>query len=373
MPDNTTRHPESPIDRRSTRRGRSRLGRIFAGAITALLIGAASEYALAGEITHVVGKGQTLGKIAKRYHVSVEVIREVNNLKPGQRIHPGLSLTIPEKGKEAEAIKKAQQARKGDGDAGRGKKEAARGGKGKKGDDASNKKDDADDSGYARAPRRPGLVRMSRGSESLSVQLLTRRGKLATNALAGLAKMLRFAPTGEKIPVDPRLASMIGMVSDHFGGRPLKVVSGYRPYSPVQYTPHSAHNLGRAMDFTVEGVPNTVLRDFCRTFRNAGVGYYPNSSFVHLDARAGKTFWIDYSRPGEAPHYDAPGSGPSGDDQGSDGEPHAGAVDGPPGPSEADHGSSKTQDRPAQAPDSKGENSSTPDQKPAAPPAAGQQ
>ncbi|MFO0760323.1 MAG: DUF882 domain-containing protein [Byssovorax sp.] len=372
MPDSTTRSPVRLIDPRPARRRGPRLGRILAGAIAALFFSAASEYALAGEITHVVGKGQTLGKIAKRYHVSVESIREVNNLKPGQRIHPGLSLTIPEKGKEAEAIKKAQQARKGDGDAGRGKKESGRGTKAKKGDDAGTKKDDADDSGFARAPRRPGLVRLSRGSESLQVQLLTRRGKLATNALTGLAKMLRFAPTGEKISIDPRLASMVGMVSDHFGGRVLKVVSGYRPYSPVQYTPHSAHNLGRAMDFTVEGVPNTVLRDFCRTFRNAGVGYYPNSSFVHLDARAGKTFWIDYSRPGEAPHYDAPGSGPSGDDQGGDGEPHAGAVDGPPGPSEVDPGSTKTQDRPSQVPDLKGGNSPPPDRSPAAPPAAGQ-
>ena len=50
------------------------------------------------------------------------------------------------------------------------------------------------------------------------------------------------------------------------------------------------------MDFNVEGVPNTVLRDFCRTFRNAGVGYYPNSTFVHLDARTGKVTWVDYSR-----------------------------------------------------------------------------
>ena len=81
----------------------------------------------------------------------------------------------------------------------------------------------------------------------------------------------------------------MAQVSDHFGGRPLHVVSGFRPYSPVQYTPHSNHNAGRAMDFSVEGVPNTAVRDFCRTFRNAGVGYYPNSTFVHLDVRTGKS------------------------------------------------------------------------------------
>ena len=35
-------------------------------------------------------------------------------------------------------------------------------------------------------------------------------------------------------------------------------------------------------------------------------GYYPNSTFVHLDVRDTPGFWIDYSRPGEPPRYNAP-------------------------------------------------------------------
>jgi hypothetical protein len=69
---------------------------------------------------------------------------------------------------------------------------------------------------------------------------------------------------------------------------------------------HSNHNVGKAIDFRVAGVPNEVLRDYCRTLKNVGVGYYPNSTFVHLDARATPTFWIDYSRPGEPPRYNSP-------------------------------------------------------------------
>jgi hypothetical protein len=128
------------------------------------------------------------------------------------------------------------------------------------------------------------------------------------SSLATFSRMLRHGPTSAQTAIDPRLVTMVGMVSDHFGGRPLNVVSGFRPYSPTQYTAHSNHNVGRAMDFNVEGVPNTVLRDYCHTFRNAGVGYYPNSSFVHLDARSGRVTWIDYSKAGEAPNYDSPGS-----------------------------------------------------------------
>lgn len=280
----------------------------------------------AHEIVHVVAKGQTLVRIAKRYRVSVEAIREANNLKPGERIHPGLSLVIPEKGKEAEAAKRAAQLaeRNGKKDKGKAEKADPRGKKGPKG-----KKDEPEvDNGlptFSKGPKRRGYIRMSRGTEKLEVQLLGKRGHLAPAGLAGLSRILRFYTTGEKIPIDPRLASLIGAVSDHFGGKPIRVVSGYRPYTPAQYTPHSNHNLGRAMDFSIDGVPATVLRDFCRTFRNAGVGYYPNSTFVHLDVRAGKAYWVDYSRPGEAPHYDSPNANHGADEAVRDVEPHPGA------------------------------------------------
>ena len=50
---------------------------------------------------------------------------------------------------------------------------------------------------------------------------------------------------------------------------------------------------------------NTELRDFLRSaFQRIGVGYYPNSDFVHLDVRARvSAFWIDYSGPGERAKY----------------------------------------------------------------------
>jgi hypothetical protein len=62
---------------------------------------------------------------------------------------------------------------------------------------------------------------------------------------------------------------------------------------------------GFACDFRVVGVKNTDLRDYLRrAFSHIGVGYYPNSSFVHLDVRQGQSaFWIDYSGPGENALY----------------------------------------------------------------------
>ena len=108
-------------------------------------------------------------------------------------------------------------------------------------------------------------------------------------------------------PPDARLVALVGQVSNHFGSRKLEVISGFRPYSPTQYTPHSNHNIGRALDFRVVGVPNEVLRDYCKTLHNVGVGYYPNSTFVHLDVRDTSAAWIDFSKPGEPPRYNVPG------------------------------------------------------------------
>jgi hypothetical protein len=105
--------------------------------------------------------------------------------------------------------------------------------------------------------------------------------------------------------VDPRLVERIQAVVDHFGkpGEPAKlfIISGYRPASVG-----SMHSSGRAIDFRVEGAKNEDVVSFCKTLGDTGCGYYPNSSFVHIDVRdagAGHVSWIDASGPGETPRY----------------------------------------------------------------------
>ena len=333
--------------------------RVFPPLVAAILIALAPAYpgtARAAEMQHVVSKGQTLGAIARKFHVPVAALREANGLKSWQQIHPGLSLTIPQAGGAADPKSKLDPKGKRDP---KSKTPSAdlppKGDRGAKG--ARSRKDEREEKAEAaaRGPKRPGFVRMMRGTEKLEAQLLTRRGRLVPAALPGLGRVLRYYPTNEKIAIDPRLATLIGLVSDHFGGRTMHIVSGYRPYSPVQYAPHSNHNLGRAMDFSVEGISNTELRDFCRTFRNAGVGYYPNGTFVHLDVRTTKTTWIDYSRSGEVPRYESGGAAPAGGDPAGDVEPHEGAEP-VPGAADPAPGSAEPQVGPVQAPDSTGGN-----------------
>ena len=90
------------------------------------------------------------------------------------------------------------------------------------------------------------------------------------------------------------------------GHRPLPeskvtVVSGYRPRSLGSF-----HQSAKAIDFHVDGVSHEASWRFCRTLADTGCGYYPNSSFVHMDvppARTGHVYWIDASGPGETPLY----------------------------------------------------------------------
>jgi uncharacterized protein YcbK (DUF882 family) len=237
----------------------------------------------AGDVAHVIGRGHTIEAIAHRYHVTVKSIIDANHLKDPRHLKIGETLTIP--GVSPPGAK---------GKLGTG---TTKGNPGKPGANPT----------YAMRAKTPGVIHATRltTNEDFVVRVSSRRGHLSPTAVSSFEKMMRSGG-GLTHPTDPRLIELLGTVSNHFGSRRLEIISGFRPYSPTQYTAHSNHNIGHAMDFRVVGVPNEVLRDYCRTLHNVGVGYYPNSTFVHLDVRTSSSFWIDYSRPGEPPRYNAP-------------------------------------------------------------------
>ncbi|MEO7096627.1 MAG: DUF882 domain-containing protein [Polyangiales bacterium] len=215
---------------------------------------------------HVVAKGETLDQVAKKYGVTVKALVSANKLKDPSAVKPGTKLVIP-KSTTGKTAAKANT--------------------------------------YEKKPEHKGRVTLIRfgTKETQVVQVLNKKGKLVPGVLPRFARMMRFGPLNIEHKIDPRLVTLIAQVSDHFGGRPIEIISGFRPKTATQYTPHSNHNVGKAMDMRIAGVPNEVLRDYCRTFKQTGVGYYPNSLFVHFDVRKTSTFWIDLSKPGEAPKY----------------------------------------------------------------------
>lgn len=236
--------------------------------------------------THPVARGHTLGKIARRYRTSVAAIRDANGLRPGEPLKVGLCLVVPLTHRSTERQRARRLPCTPEGV-----------------DLKSVDQDRRPRNAYARRPKRPGVVHIVRGGRSFRGRLFDRRGKPIAASVAKVDALLFDRRTAKTHTTDPKLLEKVVRVSNHFGGRRLVVVSGYREESSNPYTTRSNHALGRAIDFRVEGVPNDALRDFCHTLSGVGVGYYPNSSFIHLDVRTVTTHWTDVSGPGEAPRY----------------------------------------------------------------------
>ena len=263
------------------------------------------------DIEHRVRPGQTLSRIAKRYGVSVHAIRSANRMGPKSGLRAGQFIRVPEKGvvyvRSGDTLSKIARKHKVDtsslAKANRLRSSAKlrvgqrlllpgyrRSGRGKK--------------SYAKRAERPGVVSFYRiaTNERMKLRMMDNQGHLRSGAVKRLARLLRSRRTGRVRSPHPRLVRLLVRVSNHFGGRTIRIVSGYRPAKG--YTKHtSKHTRGRAVDFRVEGVPNAAVRDYCLGFANVGVGYYPRSVFVHLDVRDKPAAWVDVSRPGRRPRY----------------------------------------------------------------------
>jgi LysM repeat protein len=322
-----------------------------------------------------VREGQSLARIARRHHVSVTTLAAANGLGRDAALRPGQVLRIPEQGTHYVAagetlasiardhecsvadLTRANRLREG---------RALRIGQRLMlpGYQASDERTQA-----ARqwgTPRNPGVATLYRRSldRRLRVLLVDRRGRARRAARRRLQELMRPRSAPNRLgrlgpEPDARLIELLARISDHFGGRQITIVSGYRPAGG--YTRESSrHTGGRALDIRVRGVPNPTLRDFVRgTFNRVGVGFYPRSSFVHVDVRDRSAYWVDWSRPGERPSYQrradaAPAdatpeevrrTGVGGDTEGEIGEGSAALDDEGPGSSDTDG----SEDDPAEA------------------------
>ena len=136
-------------------------------------------------------------------------------------------------------------------------------------------------------------LRCYTSGERLRIRVLDSAGALRPAALKQLAYLLRSGPDDLQYPPDGRLITFLYAVADHFGReREIVVISGFR--SPrfnrlrtrqsKQVAKQSKHILGKAIDFKISGVPLLKLRRYLEKRRFGGVGYYPESQFVHLDS-----------------------------------------------------------------------------------------
>ncbi len=119
-------------------------------------------------------------------------------------------------------------------------------------------------------------------------------------ALAALDRIFRCKRTGEMRAVDPRLYQTLSTIYDHFGGKRIELISGFR----FQREEGSRHYHASAMDIRIPGVSLRELRDFADSLDTGGmgIGIYPRAGWVHVDWRApGEPSyrWTDRSGPHE--------------------------------------------------------------------------
>lgn len=135
-------------------------------------------------------------------------------------------------------------------------------------------------------------------NEEVRVQLYKPDGSFDNAALAKLDELFRCVATGEVRAVRAELYEHLSRLQDHFEGKQLQLVSGFRFAERTS----SRHHHASAADFRIQGVSIHQIRAYAATLDtgNMGLGIYPNSQFVHLDFRAPgePSFrWTDYSGP----------------------------------------------------------------------------
>lgn len=130
--------------------------------------------------------------------------------------------------------------------------------------------------------------------ETLKVNVFNPDGSYSVDALKAVTHLLRCKRTDTEKEIEPRLLAVLSHVYDHFGGKRIEVVSGFRN----QRRTSSYHYKASAADIRVPGVKPLKLRAFVESLDagGMGIGLYPRTGFVHVDVRPPPSYrWIDYS------------------------------------------------------------------------------
>ncbi len=221
------------------------------------------------ERMYVVGPGDTISRIAARLEVSVPALAARNYLTPPYRLSLGRRLRLPQG--VSPRILRTLPTRGGLQSGGAAAVQAAMG----------------PTPGPAHRQGFVSLVRLRDGAE------------LATNfALANprlrsrLERFFRYRDNTQHL-VHPRMPRILMALSDHFDGRRIVVLSGFRPMlGRGGDGPRTRHSQGYALDLRVDGIAARTLHQFCQTLTDVGCGLHLPGDFVHVDVRAGSAAWV---------------------------------------------------------------------------------
>lgn len=136
--------------------------------------------------------------------------------------------------------------------------------------------------------------------ERLDVTFRDRAGNYDLAAIQTISWLMRCQYDNTAAEIDPRTIEIINYVDKSFGegGREVHVISGYRSPAYNQLlrseghgaAAKSLHMEGKAVDISIPGIPLHDVRQAALNIGAGGVGYYPHSSFVHVDSGKVRTW-----------------------------------------------------------------------------------
>jgi uncharacterized protein YcbK (DUF882 family) len=141
------------------------------------------------------------------------------------------------------------------------------------------------------------ILSLANPSDHAKVNIYNKDGSYNLDAMDEINSVLRCRRTDELKPMDPQLLTYLSHIYDHFGGKPLEVVSGFRN----QRKQTSNHFKGTATDIRISGIGIKQIKAFVETLDRGGmgIGIYPRTGFVHIDVRSPPSYrWTDYSGAG---------------------------------------------------------------------------
>ena len=118
-------------------------------------------------------------------------------------------------------------------------------------------------------------------------------GSYDTDALETINGFLKDFRNGEKIAIDPALLDFLYDLQRRLNSSgTFEVISAYRSPQTNELlrsrsksvARRSQHLLGKAIDVRLDDVELEKLHHTAVEMQRGGVGYYPKSNFVHLDA-----------------------------------------------------------------------------------------
>lgn len=117
-------------------------------------------------------------------------------------------------------------------------------------------------------------------------------GQYVPGALQEINYFFRDYRANEVKPIDPRLLDLLHTIHQTLDtSQPFNLISGYRtPATNAMLAArsegvarHSMHIEGRAGDINVPDRQLSILQRVALALQFGGVGYYPQSNFVHVD------------------------------------------------------------------------------------------